>query len=295
MRRLTHSEFIAAQEALSGPESEQLYLSVFDLALGRQPRGGDKIIFKLAELAWYVNGDFTELGQLIRDPLREYGFWLERDGQLPSEDCVPVLKRCRFKGKRLLELGSGGGCNLLSLTAIPEKLTGLEPMPVYLQMTPILAQMAELPEPEVIEAGAESIPLVSGSYDVLVCYSSHQYMDINKALSEMARILSPGGELIIIGNSLHPFVLESVLGFFRSWDLGRAKFNAIAIINTCFYQLFGERLIYDASGTTASPIYPTRGHMLRRLKNEGLSWNKGDTYVVGSGETVLVANKIKGE
>ena len=148
MRRLTGEEFAAARASLTGPAGEELCLSVFDLALGLPARGGESVMAEVESLGWYSQGQFSALGNIIKDPLREYGFWLERERALPSEDYVPVLNRQRFAGKRLLELGSGGGCNLLSLSGIPAELKGLEPMPVYIQVMSILAEMAGvLPRP----------------------------------------------------------------------------------------------------------------------------------------------------
>lgn len=291
MRRLSDAEWNQASSLLTGRDGSNVAWSVFDLALGNEPRGGEATLRLLAEAGWFLNGEFTELGGLIRDPLREYGFWLERKGMLPSEAVVPVLERTQFKNKRLLELGSGGGCNLFSLTGIPSQLTGVEPMPVYLQMMKLLSAMAKLPIPEVIEASAESIPLSDQSYDVVICYSSHQYMNINKALAEMARVLAPGGKLIIVGNSLYPFMSESLVNFVRSRNVGRAKFNIVSIINTLFYQLFGRRIISSSNGTTATPIYPSKGYMLKRLDVEGLKWIAEQTCELASGETVLVATK----
>ena len=291
MRRLTDSEFVGIQDVLTGSVGEQIRLNMFDLALGRPPRDGTAILSELDRIGWVSNGRFTELGKLLKDPLREYGFWIERAKALPSEDCVTVLNRQRFSDKRLLELGCGGGCNLLSLAGIPRRLVGLEPMPLYLQMCAILSEMAGVAVPELIEASAENIPLSDNSFDVVICYSSHQYMDINKAVHEMSRVLAPGGEMIIVGNSLGPFVGESIMNFFKDFNLGRAKFNVIAVANTLFYQVSGRRIICDSSATTTTPIYPSRRYMLNRLKHEGLSWNNNETCVVASGETVLVANK----
>lgn len=291
MRCLTEKEYSIVQETLLGDEGEQLCMSVLDIAMGQEPRGGAEHISWLQDLGWYNDNGLTEIGQLISDPIREFGFWKDRDGLLPSEDRVPILNRNRFKNKRVLELGSGGGCNLLSLTNIPRQLTGLEPMPVYRQMTPILAKLAGLPEPEVLEGFAEQIPLENNSYDVVICYTSHQYMDIDLALTEMARVLDDNGELIIVGNTIYPFISETIINFFKNRELSTAKYNLISIVNTFYYQMFGKRLIKGRNGTTtATPIYPSRGYMLKQLKKIGLSWNKQETYTVDSGETVLVAN-----
>ena len=294
MRRLTNAEWQTVQDNLTGEQGEPLRDLVFNLALGKPCDMNSDAARMLQQLGWFAGGRFTELGNFIKDPIREFGFWVRRNRMLPSEDCVPVLNRQRFAGKRVLELGSGGGCNLLSLDGIPAKLTGLEPMPVYLQLMPVLAEIAGLSKPEAIEATAENIPLADESYDVVLCYSSHQYMDVNRALKEAARVLAPGGELIIVGNTLYHFILESTLVFFKGFSLGRAKHDLVSILNTYYYQLFGRHIVRDRVGTTATPIYPSHRYMLGQLKENGIMFNRDQTCTVSSGETVLVGNKVNG-
>ena len=78
-------------------------------------------------------------------------------------------------------------------------LVGLDPMPVYLQMMPILAELAGLPVPEAVLGSAEDIPFDDDEFDVVLCYSSHQYMDLSKAIAEMDRVVNDTGEAIIVG------------------------------------------------------------------------------------------------
>ena len=291
MRRLSDNEFNAARNKLTGTDGEQLCLSMFDLSLGRDPRGGDAIIREFEELNWIDNGQFTELGDLIKDPMREFGFWLGRNGKLPGEDSIEALQRNRFAGKRVLELGSGGGCNLISLNGIPSKLTGLEPVPVYFQLTPVFAEMARVPAPEVVEGFAENTPFADESYDVIICYSSHQYMDVNKALKEMVRVLASGGELILSNNTLFNFIAERVVQLTKDFTLRGLKYDGLTIINTFYYQLFGNHLIKTGSGSTANPIYPSYRYMCNLYKKEGMKLNAEKTRGLPSGETVLVGNK----
>jgi len=290
MRRLSPEELAAAEKALIGELGDALRLVLFDLAMRRDPRASDEVWRALEELGWVRSRSLTSLGRLVADPLREYSFWLARERRLPSERQVPMLRRGRFRGKRVAELGSGGGCNLLSLSGIPASLVGVEPMPLYVQMTPLLARMAKLPTPRVIEGAAEAIPLRDASQDVLLCYSSHQYMDVDRALEEMARVLAPGGELVMVGNSLFPFALESAIRFLRTRSVGNLKYDAVAILNTLGYEAIGRRIVGGGeSSTTARPIYPSRWHMVRALDGAGFAWNAHGSRVVDTGESVLVA------
>ena len=285
MRRLDPDELRATRKALTAPEGDALRELMFGLSMGR-PAEGDAS--KHAEaLGWSSRGSLTPLGRLVADPLREYSFWLERDRRWPSEELVSVLRRERYARKSLLEVGSGGGCNLLSLATMPGDFVGLEPMPVYVQMMPILAEMAGVDCPRAVEGAAESMPFDDRSRDVVLCYSSHQYMDLRRALSEMARVLKPGGMLIIVGNSLVPFAVESATRFS---GLGTLRYDGKALINTLTYQTMGRRVLGGGSGTTTgTPIYPSLRFMRRRLRSLGMTISHHLCTSLPSGETVLVA------
>lgn len=269
MRQLTDAELAAASEALLGPNGKDLREAVFEFGLG-MPVTSDKGLALAHELGWIADGVFTDLGHPISDPLREFGFWERRDGVLLSSDIVPRLTAEAYRGQHVIELGSGGGCNLLSLTGIPDRLVGLEPMPTYLQMTPILAEIAGLPVPETVHAAAEDIPFADGEFDVALCYSSHQYMDLNVALAEMSRVVKPGGEAIVIGGRLWPFLPETAMRFVKSRSVGTLKYDLRTIANTVGYTITGRRPFAGrSSGTTGSPIYPTTGWMKRQLTKHG--------------------------
>lgn len=291
MQTLTPEQLRVAREVLLGPLGELAHKAMFDLNLGRPVDLTPELQQTLRQAGW-LNGDntFAPIGQLVADPLREYGFWLERNRELPSEDQVPALRRARFRNKQVLELGSGGGCNLLSLGDGPSRLVGIEPMALYTQLTPILAEMAGVPAPEVHVASAEDLPFGAASFDVCLCYSSHQYMNVDRALAEMARVLAPGGELIIVGNSLYPFAGESVVRFAKGRSLGTARYDLTSVLNTLSYQWLGRRIVRGKSGTTTSvPIYPSRQYMLKTLDRAGFTPNLAGTRVVNTGETVLLA------
>lgn len=288
MRRLDDRELQAVREALvvaPAPERDALRELMFDLSLGRPPT--EHAIEHAESLGWVESGQLTALGQLVADPLREYSFWLQRDRRWPSELRVPLLRRARYAHKSLLEVGSGGGCNLLSLAGIPGDFVGLEPMPVYVQMMPILAEMAGVACPHAVEGVAKSMPFEDRSRDVVLCYSSHQYMDLRDALSEMVRVLKPGGMLIIVGNSLVPFAVESTTRFD---GLGTLRYDAKALINTLAYQTLGRRVLRGGRGTTTgTPIYPSLRYMRRRLRSLGMTIAHHLCAALPSGETVLVA------
>jgi ubiquinone/menaquinone biosynthesis C-methylase UbiE len=272
MRRLDDQELAATRDVLTGDFGGQIIDTVFALVLGRKASPPPEIWEKLEALGWIERGKLTPLGELIADPVREYVFWLGRDRKLHHHDELPQMDPHLYRGKDVLEVGSGGGCNLLSLMdGKLRRLVGIDPMPVYLQLAPILAELAGVEPAEAAEGSGESIPFEAESFDTVFCFTSHQYMDMDRAFTEIARVLRPQGELLISGETWLPFVLNTLERLVTKRTLRGAKYAAVTAFNTLTYQALGRRIIRGkASNTTAYPIYPSLGFLRRRLRDAGL-------------------------
>lgn len=290
MRRLTPDELQSVRAALTSERGDALRRAFFELNLGLEVTVPDGLDFA-RELGWLDDQDrMSELALVIRDPLRELSLWLDREGVMASGDVVPLLQRHNYAGKRVLELGSGTGCNLMSLQGLDGTFIGLEPMLAYVQLSPTIAEMAGRPAPHLVTGFAESVPFADDSFDVALCYSSHQYMDIDRALAEMGRVLGHDGRIIIVGNSLRPFSAETIERFARTRDLGTLKYDLKAIGNTWSYQLIGRRAIgRSVNGTTGQPVYPSDRYMRRKLERLGFLVDTEHTTRLPTTETALVA------
>lgn len=99
---------------------------------------------------------------------------------------------------RVLEIGIGSGLNLPLYGAAVERVVGLDPSPKLLAMTRKAARQAAIPV-ELIEAGAEAIPLSNGSIDTVVTtWTLCSIPGAQNALGEMRRVLKPGGRLLFV-------------------------------------------------------------------------------------------------
>jgi SAM-dependent methyltransferase len=114
---------------------------------------------------------------------------------------TPVQRACGdVRGKKVLDVGCGEGrmCRWFAFQgAIP---VGLDPTPELLAEA-----RAQHPDGEYVEAGAESMPFPDASFDLVLSYLT--LIDIEgyrEAIREMARVLRPGG-LLVIAN-LNSFV-----------------------------------------------------------------------------------------
>lgn len=110
---------------------------------------------------------------------------------------------------RVLEIGVGSGLNLEHYDPSRiEVLIGLDPSPELRRMAERRAQKAKL-EVEWLGLEAERIPLDDASIDsIVITYTLCTIPDTTAALSEMRRVLKPGGELHFSehGRAPHPDV-----------------------------------------------------------------------------------------
>lgn len=102
-------------------------------------------------------------------------------------------------GERVLDVGCGTGV-VARLAAENLKGTGVI---AGLDVNPSMLAVAREVTPEGVaidwyEASAEAIPLPDGSFDLVLCQMSLQFVpDRLNALREMRRVLAPGGRLVL--------------------------------------------------------------------------------------------------
>lgn len=111
---------------------------------------------------------------------------------------VDLVDRAMIRpGERVLDVACGTG--IVARIALERvghagSVTGLDINPGMLAV----ARSVCPPDIEWHEAGAEEMPLPDNGYDVVLCQASLMFMpDREKALSEMYRVLAPGGRILL--------------------------------------------------------------------------------------------------
>jgi ubiquinone/menaquinone biosynthesis C-methylase UbiE len=99
---------------------------------------------------------------------------------------------------RVLEIGAGTGLNLSHYPAAVDEIVFTEPEgPMARRLTRKLVQTGR--GGEVIPAAAEALPFADDSFDTVVCtLVLCTVEDPSRALSEIARVLRPGGQLLFL-------------------------------------------------------------------------------------------------
>jgi SAM-dependent methyltransferase len=91
---------------------------------------------------------------------------------------------------RVLDLGAGTGKLTAALTGLGAEVTAVEPDP---------AMLAELrrqsPSVRALSGRAEDIPLSDASVDAVLAGQAMHWFDLDRAIPEIARVLTPGGGL----------------------------------------------------------------------------------------------------
>ncbi len=145
-----------------------------------------------------------------------------------------------LKGKKVIEFGCGEG-EMLALGN--ENVIGIE-----INQT-ALGRLREKGL-NVIEASIESIPMESGSFDVVLCNNIIEHLTVDQAynmLQEAQRLLRPEGEIIIITPTpktvwntfghVKPYTIASIMKLFRKNS--RESFEALSPMEKTFSLYYG--------------------------------------------------------
>jgi len=103
-----------------------------------------------------------------------------------------------LEGKQVLEVGSGrgGGARHIAGYFKPASYLGMD---LAQSAVDLASRIHVLPNLKFIQGNAESIPVSSDSMDVVVnVESSHAYGSVEKFLSEVKRVLKPGGYFLMV-------------------------------------------------------------------------------------------------
>ncbi|MBT9316206.1 class I SAM-dependent methyltransferase [Leptothoe spongobia] len=111
----------------------------------------------------------------------------------------PALEKLltNTKGKAVLDLGCGEGRYSRILQDNGALVTGIDPVPQFIERARSLDPMSTY-----VEGTAEDLPFESTSFDIVLSYLTFiDIADLQAASQEIARVLRPGGELIVVSIS----------------------------------------------------------------------------------------------
>lgn len=131
----------------------------------------------------------------------EYGPWMKA-----------ALEFSSFAGKRLLEVGFGMGTDLFQFASLGALVSGVDLSPTHLRIARQRFSLYGLPA-DLRLGDAESLPFGDATFDVVYSFGViHHTPNTQKAVSEIRRVLKPGGRAIIaVYHRYSAFLLFAVL------------------------------------------------------------------------------------
>ena len=118
-----------------------------------------------------------------------------------------------------------------------------------------------------IRAGAERLPFASESFDVVICRLALPYTDNFRSLEEMARVLQPGGALMLKIHHLRYYLAKLKTGLLSA-DVPSMIHSLRVILAGSIYHATGKQIRLKI---ISSETFQTRWLLQRELRRVGLS------------------------
>ncbi|MEU4327460.1 class I SAM-dependent methyltransferase [Nonomuraea dietziae] len=96
-----------------------------------------------------------------------------------------------------VDVGCGDGLLVRKLAGRARTVTGVDRFPEAIRQA--RRQSAQVANADFVEADFLDDPLPEGAYDFVSAVAVVHHVDFSKALSAMARLLAPGGRLVVVG------------------------------------------------------------------------------------------------
>lgn len=167
---------------------------------------------RLAEVRWLLDDERFAAGELTSeaDPRAGYRFWSPRYDE-PGNPIIALEEaEMRSLVEKLppgpaLDAACGTGRHTRHLVSLGHKVTGID-------LTPEMLERARQAVPEAVfhQADLREIPAGDGQFTLVLCGLALAHVaDLSSAIAELARVLAPGGHLLV--SVLHP--LQALLGW----------------------------------------------------------------------------------
>ncbi len=196
------------------------------------------------------------------------------DRSNPARAMPPILS----KHKRILDVGCGMGQTLLACE-LPSHVEAygvdgdMEAIEAGHRLTP--------PNIKLACAEAEKLPFKDKCFDLVFSRLALPYMEINKTLEEISRVLKPGGDVWL---ALRPAsrVFFWAKQYARSGNLKRVLYCSYVLLNGALFNCFGIQFSFLGHHET----FQTPGGIARAMKRAGLTClqMKPSTHFVVQGQ-----------
>lgn len=165
-----------------------------------------------------------------------------------------VAQFTRWHGKRVLEVGFGAGTDFIQWLRAGAIVSGVDLTEEALANLDHRIKVYELPQPECLKmADAENLPFPSDHFDLGYSWGVlHHTPDTEKAISELVRVVRPGGKIKIMLYNRHSLCayrcwLKNAVLKGRPWkNLRWVLWNYIESVGTKAYTRKEVRRIFSS-------------------------------------------------
>lgn len=178
-----------------------------------------------------------------------------------------------LKPKTILDVATGtGDVALEAMSLNPERITGIDISVGMLELGRQKVAKRNLSQKiELLEGDSENLPFADNNFDaVTVAFGVRNFENLLKGLTEINRVLRPGGKLVVLEFSQpRSFPIKQLYWFY---------FNNIL-------PLFGKMLSKDDSAYTYLPesvkVFPDGAQFLSVMKQAGFAESRQKTLTFG--------------
>jgi SAM-dependent methyltransferase len=170
--------------------------------------------------------------------------------------------------ERALDIGCGSGQELIPFVVKGSAFgIGVDVVPDTGRAgRQLFSTLVEAERVSFVRAAAEALPFQTGSFDVAVCRLALPYTENDRALSEMARVLRPGGVLLL--------KIHHASYYLRKIESGLRERNPRSVIHAL--RVLTSGILYHATSRqprtrlTGGETFQTRGLLRRKLALLGM-------------------------
>lgn len=125
-------------------------------------------------------------------------------GHANQTELVKLVQRAAPRPTdHLLDIGTGAGHTALAFAPAVAQVIAYDLTPQMLREVERNAAAAGITNLETRQGAAEALPFPAAAFELVSCrLTTHHFADLAQALSEMARVLKPGGRLIIMDTTV---------------------------------------------------------------------------------------------
>ena len=120
-----------------------------------------------------------------------------------GQDLTWVVESAALGGsERVLDVATGGGHTAFAVAPYAAEVVALDITPEMLAVAQQEAAARHLHNIRFLAGDAQDIPCADASFDVVTCRQApHHFPDVGRAVREWARVLKPGGRLVLIDSA----------------------------------------------------------------------------------------------